>query len=42
MECLAACGGAPVMQIDDREYHENLTPEKVDAILDEFEKEEGK
>lgn len=33
-ECLAACGGAPMMQIDDRDYYENLTIEKVDQILD--------
>lgn len=32
VECLAACGGAPMMQIGDY-YHENLTPEKVDKIL---------
>ncbi|MCS5710495.1 NADH-quinone oxidoreductase subunit NuoE [Candidatus Berkiella aquae] len=32
VECLAACGGAPMMQIG-REYHENLTPEKIDKIL---------
>jgi NADH-quinone oxidoreductase subunit E len=31
-ECLAACGGAPMMQID-RTYYENLTPEKIDSIL---------
>lgn len=31
-ECLAACCGAPAMQID-HVYHENLTPEKVDQIL---------
>ena len=33
VECLAACAGAPMMQID-REYHENLTPQRVDEILD--------
>ncbi len=33
VECLGACCGAPMMQIN-REYHELLTPEKVDAILD--------
>lgn len=33
VECLAACGGAPMFQIG-REYHENLTPAKVDQILD--------
>jgi len=34
VECLAACGGAPVMQVDDRDYYENLTLEKVDEILE--------
>lgn len=32
VECLAACGGAPAMQIN-QEYHENLTEEKIDSIL---------
>lgn len=32
VECLAACGGAPMMQVNDT-YHENLTPEKIDQIL---------
>jgi NADH-quinone oxidoreductase subunit E len=32
VECLAACQGAPMMQIGNT-YYENLTPEKVDAIL---------
>ena len=32
-ECLAACAGGPMMQVD-HVYHENLTPEKVDEILD--------
>jgi NADH-quinone oxidoreductase subunit E len=32
-ECLAACCGAPMMMLD-HVYHENLTPEKVDAVLD--------
>ncbi|MDJ0955589.1 MAG: NADH-quinone oxidoreductase subunit NuoE [Arenicellales bacterium] len=36
VECLAACGGAPMMQVDD-EYFENLTPERVDEILAELE-----
>ena len=35
-ECLAACCGAPMMMVD-HAYHENLTPEKVDRILDELE-----
>lgn len=33
VECLAACGGAPAMQIDST-YYENLTPEKIEAILE--------
>lgn len=32
VECLAACAGAPMMQID-REYYENVSPEKIDSIL---------
>jgi NADH-quinone oxidoreductase subunit E len=34
-ECLAACCGAPMMMVD-HHYHENLTPKKVDQILDEL------
>ena len=33
VECLCACEGAPMMQVDDR-YEVNLTPEKVDRILE--------
>ena len=32
VECLASCGTAPMMQIND-EFYENLTEEKVTAIL---------
>lgn len=32
-ECLAACTGAPMMMVD-HIYHEHLTTEKVDQILD--------
>ncbi|MFQ5579668.1 MAG: NADH-quinone oxidoreductase subunit NuoE [Nitrospiria bacterium] len=35
VECLAACGSAPMMQINDR-YYESLTEEKVDRILDDL------
>ena len=31
-ECLASCGTAPMMQVD-QTYYETLTPEKVDHIL---------
>ena len=33
VECLAACAGAPMMQIG-RQYYENLTTDRIDAILD--------
>ena len=32
-ECLAACCGAPMMQLN-HVYHENLTPDKIDVLLD--------
>ena len=35
VECLGACGNAPVMQINDQ-YYEDLTPELVDKILDKL------
>jgi NADH-quinone oxidoreductase subunit E len=34
-ECLAACAGAPMMVVNGH-YHENLTQESVDKILDEL------
>ncbi len=33
VQCLGACGNAPVIQVDD-DYHEELTVEKVDALLE--------
>jgi NADH-quinone oxidoreductase subunit E len=33
VECLGACVGAPMMQVG-TDYHEYLTPEKIDSILD--------
>lgn len=36
VECLAACGGAPAMMVN-RDYHENITPEKAEKLLDELE-----
>lgn len=32
-ECLGACGGAPMMIVDN-DYHENLTPENIALILE--------
>jgi NADH-quinone oxidoreductase subunit E len=34
VECLGACGYAPMMQLG-RTYREHLTPERVDAIIEE-------
>lgn len=34
VECLGACGYAPMMQMG-KHYKEHLTPEKIDRILDE-------
>lgn len=33
VECLGACCGAPMLLLD-RQYHEFLTPEKVDELLE--------
>ena len=35
VECLGSCGTAPMMQVND-DYHENLTRERVDALLTEM------
>ncbi|MEI2710088.1 MAG: NAD(P)H-dependent oxidoreductase subunit E [Chitinophagaceae bacterium] len=37
VECLGACGYAPMMQLG-KTYREHLTKEKVDAIVDECRK----
>jgi len=37
VECLGACGYAPMMQLG-KHYREHLTPEKVDAIIEECRK----
>lgn len=33
VECLGTCGTAPVMQVNEK-FHENLTAEKVDELLE--------
>lgn len=38
VECLAACGFGPVMQVG-ATYYERLTPEKADELLEQFRKE---
>ena len=35
VECLGSCGTAPMMQVG-ASYHENLTLEKVNTILDDY------
>ena len=40
VECLGACGYAPMMQLG-KHYREHLTKEKVDAIIDECKKNAG-
>jgi NADH-quinone oxidoreductase subunit E len=35
VECIGACSWAPAMQVN-YDFHENLTPEKVDNILDNY------
>ena len=38
VECLASCGTAPVLQIND-EFVENVTTQTADALIDELERE---
>lgn len=35
VECLGACVDAPMMQLN-QQYHANLTPEKIDEILEQY------
>lgn len=35
VECLGGCVNAPMMQID-KDYHEHLSSEKIDAILEQY------
>jgi NADH-quinone oxidoreductase subunit E len=35
-ECMGACGGAPLMTVNNHTMHEFLTPVKVDAILQDL------
>lgn len=34
-ECLGACGYGPMLQCG-KQYHEHLTPERVDALIEEY------
>jgi NADH-quinone oxidoreductase E subunit len=35
VECLGSCGTAPMMQVND-DYHENLSPARVEELLEEW------
>jgi NADH-quinone oxidoreductase E subunit len=35
VECLGACGNAPVVQVNDK-YYENMTIEKLDSLINGF------
>jgi NADH-quinone oxidoreductase subunit E len=35
VECIGACSWAPAVQVN-YDFHENLTPEKMDAVLDVY------
>jgi len=37
VECIGACSWAPAMQVN-YDFHENLTAEKIDTILDGYKK----
>ena len=37
VECLASCGTGPVLQVNDRQFHECLDLEAVDRLLDALE-----
>jgi NADH-quinone oxidoreductase subunit E len=37
VECIGACSWAPAIQVN-YDFHENLTAEKVDRILDDYKK----
>ena len=37
VECLGACCGAPAMQVN-YDFYENLTPEKIDALIEKLKK----
>ena len=40
VECIGACAWAPAMQVN-YTFHENLTPEKIDQILEDYRQKAG-
>ncbi|HEX3471084.1 MAG TPA: NAD(P)H-dependent oxidoreductase subunit E [Silvibacterium sp.] len=41
VECIGACSWAPAIQIN-YDFHENLTPESMDKVLEEYREKAGK
>ena len=41
VECIGACSWAPAVQVN-YDFHENLTPETMDAVLDKYRSEAGR
>lgn len=41
-ECLGACCGGPVLIVNDKHYHENMTEDTIDKILDSLQQEGSK
>jgi len=37
VECLGSCGTAPVVMVNET-YHENMTPERLDALIERLER----
>ena len=40
VECIGACSWAPAIQVN-YDFHENLTPDKLDKVLDEYKKKDA-
>ncbi len=38
VECLGSCGTAPMIQVNNKEYYENLTVESFEKLIDDFKK----
>lgn len=41
VECIGACSWAPAVQVN-YDFHENLTSDSMDAVLDQYRKQSGK
>lgn len=36
VECLGSCGTAPIIQVNNKEYYENLTVDSFEKLIDDF------